>query len=263
MMSDSMRYTERFPAVALRRFVDAFWTLSSGDAPAPAEAGTILPDGMMEIVVVIRGAITVPPAGRPHHRLLLGPSDRARRLRYDGAIEIAGVRLRPGAATTLLTASLAYLSDRIVPLAEAAPELDRRVSRSIATPCSARAAMSTLERITLEATQSAPPPNPLLERAVAEIRRRRGRVSIDGLAAQLGVSRRTLERRFLSDVGLTPKRWCRVARFQAALAAMEARGERGWADFAQHLGYADQAHFSREFSEFTGVPPSAAWWGNR
>jgi hypothetical protein len=46
-----VHYSERPPDATLRRFVDAFWTLSSGGAPAPTEAGTILPDGMIEIVV--------------------------------------------------------------------------------------------------------------------------------------------------------------------------------------------------------------------
>ena len=120
--------------------------------------------------------------------------------------------------------------------------------------------MDALEQIAIEITQSAPLPDAVLERAVTEICKQGGHVNIAALVAHVGISRRTLERRFLAHIGLTPKRWCRVARFQAALMAMETRGGNGWADFAHHLGYADQAHFSREFSEFAGVPPTAAWW---
>ena len=259
----AVHYTERPPDAALQRFVDAFWTLSSGDVPPPSDAGTILPDGMIEIIAVTRGGIRVPPERRVHHRLMLGPSDRTRRLRYVGVIEIAGVRLRPGVARAVLMSPIAHLADRIVPLAEASVALDRRVSRTIPRGCSGVEAMNALERLTVDVTRSVPPPDSLLECAVVEIRRRAGRVNIDALATQLDVSRRTLERRFLAEIGLTPKRWCRLARFQAAMTAMEARGGRGWADFAQYLGYADQAHFSREFSEFAGVPPTAAWWNNR
>src|SRR5262249_59217722 len=86
---------------------------------------------------------------------------------------------------------------------------------------------------------------------------RHGRVSIDTLAAKANLSGRQLERRFLDEVGIPPKRLARIVRFQRALRVLAARqaGERG-ADLAARLGYADQAHFIRDFREFAGHTPT-------
>ncbi len=87
-------------------------------------------------------------------------------------------------------------------------------------------------------------------------------VRVDEVARQLGVSGRTLQRLFAEYVGVTPGWVLRRSRLQAAaerviqLAATDQ--PRGWADVAAELGYADQAHFTRDFRRVLGVPP-ASW----
>jgi AraC-like DNA-binding protein len=61
-------------------------------------------------------------------------------------------------------------------------------------------------------------------------------------------------------VGLAPKRWVRVARFNAAAQSLAVPDRRRLADLAHDHGYADQAHLTREFGALAGVPPSRAWW---
>jgi AraC-like DNA-binding protein len=87
---------------------------------------------------------------------------------------------------------------------------------------------------------------------------RHGRVSIDRLAANTGMTRRHLERQFLRQVGVSPKRLARIARFQRALRVLEDPddpGPRG-AVTAAACGYADQAHFVRDFRDLAGCPPT-------
>src|SRR6185436_1405716 len=71
-----------------------------------------------------------------------------------------------------------------------------------------------------------------------------------------GVSLRQLERRFLADVGLTPKTFARIVRLQAALGRITA-GE-PLADVAHRCGYYDQPHMTRDFSRLAEISP-AAW----
>ena len=72
----------------------------------------------------------------------------------------------------------------------------------------------------------------------------------------LGVSRRQLERKFLSEVGIGPKLLCRILRFQQVFRAME-RDDATWAGIAAACGYYDQAHLIRDFQEFARETPSA------
>jgi AraC-like DNA-binding protein len=83
-----------------------------------------------------------------------------------------------------------------------------------------------------------------------------GRIPISTLASEVGWSRRHLGQRFREEVGLSPKAAARVIRFDRAKRLLAA-GDRGLAEVAAVTGYADQAHFSREFRELAGTTPTA------
>lgn len=76
---------------------------------------------------------------------------------------------------------------------------------------------------------------------------------VDGLAEQLGLSTRGLHKRFVQQLGIGPKLWLQLGRFDAALRCRPA--SRPLADLAVDLGYSDQAHMTAEFRRFAGVSP--------
>ncbi len=75
------------------------------------------------------------------------------------------------------------------------------------------------------------------------------------VAAELGVSHKHFIAQFRDEVGLTPKRFCRVRRFQEVLGRIEQREAIEWADLASACGYYDQAHFIHDFHAFSGLNP--------
>jgi transcriptional regulator GlxA family with amidase domain len=81
-----------------------------------------------------------------------------------------------------------------------------------------------------------------------------GQASIDALAHGHGLSRRQFERRFREQVGLSPRLFGRIVRFQRAFGALGF--ERG-AAIAARYGFADQAHLVHEIRRFAGQPPTA------
>jgi AraC-like DNA-binding protein len=255
-----MGYGESAPRDELRPFVEAIWTMTSRADPATAGRGTILPDGAAEIVVSCGDPIAIPPRRRLQRRVLLGPSDRVRRVIYAGAVDLVGVRLRPGVVRAMVNAPLARLVNRIVPLGSVAPSLDAKLAECVASAGASVKRRDAMQRVIESFTRQTTPPDGFFPRAIDAIRAQQGRIRIDDLASRLGVSRRHLEREFLANVGLSPKRWCRVIRFQCAVESMSERRDCDWADLAQRIGYADQAHFCREFRQFTDVPPTSAWW---
>jgi AraC-like DNA-binding protein len=90
----------------------------------------------------------------------------------------------------------------------------------------------------------------------AKIVQRGGQISIDRLVADAGISNRQLERRFLCEVGLSPKQLCRILRFQQIFRALNGN-DATWAAVALDCGYYDQAHLIRDFRQFSGVTPAA------
>ncbi|MBR0857327.1 AraC family transcriptional regulator [Bradyrhizobium liaoningense] len=84
----------------------------------------------------------------------------------------------------------------------------------------------------------------------------RGGVRIDHLVKQSGLSARHFQRRFTTQVGLSPKLYARTVRFDAALTAHRNEPTKPWTGIIHEAGYFDQAHFIRECHALVGVGPS-------
>ncbi|HXV61360.1 MAG TPA: helix-turn-helix transcriptional regulator, partial [Vicinamibacteria bacterium] len=90
--------------------------------------------------------------------------------------------------------------------------------------------------------------------AVRHLWQRRGQVRICEMTRELGIGERQLQRKFLEYIGATPKQTARLVRFIHAYQKLRQPFES--LTRAAHLsGYYDQAHFIREFKEFSGLTP--------
>ncbi|MGH7471140.1 MAG: helix-turn-helix transcriptional regulator [Longimicrobiales bacterium] len=97
---------------------------------------------------------------------------------------------------------------------------------------------------------------PMALHGMAMIERSRGQLTVDQLRRTLGVTERSLQRLFANEIGLTPKQGLRIARFRLALGLLQRPQHHGLAALALTCGYADQAHFTREFGELAATSPS-------
>lgn len=125
-----------------------------------------------------------------------------------------------------------------------------------------REARSLGERIRiLEAFLAGKLRRPLLDKtmihAVELIADSKGLIQVETLAQQCFMSRRQLLRRFENAIGIGPKLFSRIVRFQQVFTSMEqAPIEPEWSQMAYDTGYFDQAHFINDFREFSGMSPS-------
>jgi AraC-like DNA-binding protein len=92
--------------------------------------------------------------------------------------------------------------------------------------------------------------------AAQRILRTGGRVDIPSLADISGLGLRQFERRFVQCVGMRPKLFARIARFEAALETKARFATRSWTVVAHDFGYYDQMHMVHDFHEFTGITPT-------
>jgi AraC-like DNA-binding protein len=233
-----MHYREFAPGEDAGRFVDRYWVL---EGAAPGAVQRVVPDGRPELILNLGQPFESLDEGewRTQPRCFLaGQLTGPLLLRAAGATRILGVRLRPGGAGQLLGMPMEELTDRVV----AAGDLGLQ---SLAR-CSA---LSEVERALLELERGS------VDELVDEGARLLARTPDVGAAASLlGVSPRQLERRFKARVGMSPKLFARIRRFQRVFPAIEEGGE--WVDAAAACGYYDQAHLIRDFRTFAGEPPS-------
>ncbi len=188
---------------------------------------------------------------------MIGPMSQVSAVTADDLPAMVGAYLHPTAAARFAGQPADALADRVVPLADlwgrprAVDLEDQGADRN------AEAAIDALELALLRRIRHgdrSAAPTVKLEQLVAWARSCGGRISVDEVASAAGISRQHLGRLFRRHVGISPKLFCRLARFQAALAV--ARAEKPiWAQAAATLGYADQSHMIAELREFAGFTP--------
>ncbi len=102
-----------------------------------------------------------------------------------------------------------------------------------------------------------------MQRAIEAIAAANGNADLDSVARQANLSPRQFRRRCLQESGLTPKRLCRVLRFQHACRIAGSADRVNWPEVALEAEYFDQAHLIRDFQDFTGLTPMAVFSNTR
>jgi len=95
-----------------------------------------------------------------------------------------------------------------------------------------------------------------IEFCINEIGHTKGQISVDKLADKAGISNRQLVRRFDKCVGLSPKEFIRITKFISSLDMINFSKKKSLTEIAFESGYYDQAHFIRDFREFSGMTPT-------
>lgn len=161
------------------------------------------------------------------------------------------IELTPLGAYTVLGRPMTELGGRCVPLVELfGPELVGRLRET--SKWDER--FGLIERFLLSRAAAGPRPTPAVEWALTRLHQSGGNARIDALAAELGCSRRHLNRLFTAEVGLAPKALARQIRF-AHVCARVRQEPAAWARLATEAGYYDQAHLNRDFRELAGTTP--------
>ena len=113
----------------------------------------------------------------------------------------------------------------------------------------------TAERFLLKHFQARFALNPAVEYALAEIIRRPDQINLARMNEDIGYSQKHLIQMFKRQVGIAPKAYLRIIRFQKAIGEIEQRKEVNWTIISQECGFYDQAHFINDFKFFSGFTP--------
>jgi AraC-like DNA-binding protein len=99
-------------------------------------------------------------------------------------------------------------------------------------------------------------PHPAVSLALDHLRRFRRICEVRDLASASGYSARRLGQLFEDEIGLGPKSFSRIVRFQRAVRRLHAGGDVRWDELALDCGYCDQSHFANDFHGFSGMNPT-------
>jgi AraC-like DNA-binding protein len=252
------------PGPPLSDFVELFW-LYEGYAPSHAHSKErLLPTGTMELVINLREDRV-----RVYDR-----QDTDRFETFRGAVicgtqseffvidtaeqeAVIGVHFRPGGAFPFLHLTAGELLNAHASLeslwGNRAVDLRDRLLE-VRTP---EARFTILEQTLLAQADRPLVHHPAVAFAIEEVRRRPDAWTVADFAGRVGLSQRRFIQVFTEEVGLTPKLFGRILRFQEVLSLIGEGGKVRWASLAAACGYYDQAHFIRDFRAFSGLNPTA------
>jgi AraC-like DNA-binding protein len=223
------------------------------------QAQPVVPDGRLELVVHRGDPFGRLGAGGLLQRqaavLVAGQLTGPIHLKPGRVIDTVGVRLTPLGAHALLGLPLCELTNLVEPLSTIRAALATCLEGVAGQfPDDRTCATAILGRLGASLRTDVEPAMAGLERAMAAGAKPGdlGRIS--------GWSLRTVQRRFESAVGLSPRLYHRVVRFRRAFRALQEGAGRG-AAVAAGVGYYDQAHLIREFRHFTGASPRRFFTG--
>ena len=173
----------------------------------------------------------------------------------------AGIQLNlpPLVARQLLGLPLGEIAHQVIAVLDLIPDAHQGRIQRLAELQSWDDRLDVVESL-LKGTLEQPLPRGFRELAwaIARIENSAGNVSIRALAKALGWSERRLQRTFTEHVGVAPKVFARLVRFDALMTRVHTHPEERWADQALELGFSDQSHLVREVRQLSGVTPSLA-----
>ncbi len=263
-----MRHVEftRSPAgEALDGLVEWFWSVAWSMPDGLVHDQQVLnhPAGNISIGTLDdAGVLLDPPQGRVY-----GVMTRLSHRRLTATGWTVAARTAVGGLGVFLDAPARTASNAQLGFAEAVPDFDGPGVVSAVSAEAGNDSRTALLRTALEQLVLRRDPTLVAEaREVAIVasmaEHDRGVFRVDQLAHSAGTSVRTLQRLFDTHVGVSPsfviRRWRIIEAAEAARAAIDGDAEwRGWAAVAAQLGYADQAHLTRDFRQHLGTSPSA------
>ncbi|MET8142382.1 helix-turn-helix domain-containing protein [Sphaerisporangium sp. NPDC005288] len=170
-------------------------------------------------------------------------------------LECVQVRLSPVIARAVLGLPPADLDGAVVALGDLWGREAARLRERLAEASSWEDRFALTEALLARRRAAGRAVDPEVAWAWRRIVAGRGLVRVDGLAAELGWSRKRLWSRFRSQIGLPPKRAAKLVRFDHAAHRLAAGQDA--AGVAADGGYTDQSHLHRDVVAFTGVTPGA------
>jgi AraC-like DNA-binding protein len=251
-----------FPQLPLSQFVENIWYYEGRDVEYTREK--ILPDGAIELIIDLDSGpkrIFADETATDLYRTVEKAWISGERTRYivigSENTSMIGIRFRPGGAYPFFRFPISELNDSVIELDLIWGRLISDIRDQLLETESPDEKLFRLEAFLLEQTQRSLEPNRSIAYAVHQLQHSPQYLAIRDLASTLGITQKHLITQFEGVVGLRPKSFARVCKFQKVINLIEKQNRIEWAAIAYDCGYYDQAHFIKEFHTFSGVNPSA------
>ncbi len=253
-----MKYEQAAPSGRLAKWIKSFWMVDSeGDDTIHTEK--IVPDGYPEMIFHYGDPYRTNISGEWQQQaknLIGGQLKKYFYLQNTASIGIFAIKFQPWALNVLYNLNMELLTDKVIPIPSDLLSQIKSIREYAISNHSFEEKIFHIEEILSNNISHIPPIKfETIQQAVDYIIERKGSVDLKQLYQEIGISKRTLERKFKLQVGIPPKFYCRVIRL-ASVFRMVSQPKIDWPEITFKAQFYDQAHFIKNFKEFTGEEPS-------
>lgn len=252
-----MKYEEFAPHASLEHSVKCFWMLERQYTPQhPAE--DVTPDGFVELIINLGtpyrlqssdGSERVMPRA-----ILVGLQRKPLQFQCAGTVKLVAARFFAWGILPLLASPVDGVQQLAPALGREWDDVAVRIEPCVRTGDYA-AAVAIVQDHLIEKLLVATVEHETIRAAAKMLHLRKGQFRITELAESCNLSPRQLQREFRNSIGFSPKALARLIRFEEIRKRLMFDPEQSLTDLAQESGYADQAHFIRDFKALTGRTP--------
>lgn len=260
-----MNYQIIQPQTNLASLVKCYWNLESPKENTPVK-NTIVPDGCMKMIFHYGdlykhysddGSYTFLPRcfviGQLTGPYEVGPS---------GETGTFFVCFHPNGFLPFATFPIKEMENTAVPLEILFGKEGQEIEQKILNANSTLDRIHLIETFLINRLTEAANVDSIVKSTVETILTAHGQLSIDELSKQNNTNRRQLARKFSSVIGLSPKQLSKTIRLQTTLKMLLNQKVISFTDLAYDGEYYDQAHFIKDFKEFTGLTPKEFYGDN-
>ncbi|NJM26085.1 MAG: AraC family transcriptional regulator [Bacteroidia bacterium] len=256
-----MNYQTFRPHPDLEPLIKCHWTL---EVPAnkDVQRQRIVPDGYIEMFFILGDDVKRYTSGDTFiiqpREMVLGQITEPFYVEPTGYVNSFAVRFYPYGFANLVSTPIKALANKETPLQAlfGAHDFEQLRSGTIQAT-STQERIEVVEAFLLARLKSKATLDTIVKTTVDALLSTGGSVSIKAILNGDQSKRRQLERKFTKQIGLSPKQLGKVIRLQAALKMLLSQKAESFTEIAYESEYYDQAHFLKDFKEFTGTTPKA------
>ncbi len=253
-----MEYHTYPPDPDLSTLIKCHWTLYV-PKEVPKGRQQVLSDGCMDLIFNLGDEVRRILSGDNYlvqpRAFVLGQITQPMWIEPMGEVETFAVRFHPGSFSYFTPRSMADLANRDTPLSELFDERQvQELEASISEASQPSERISLIEQFLLGVLEASVDLPAFSQSVIDQILQTKGSSSVKAMLGEQVKQRRRLEREFVQRVGTSPKQLCRAIRFQHALKSL-LEGKKKLTEVGYANEYFDQAHFIKDFKDFTGVSP--------
>lgn len=254
-----MNYQTFQPNADLESLVSCYWTLEV-PANVAAQRQRIIPDGTIEMAFILGDDIKRYTSENDFiiqpRAMVLGQTMQAFFIEPTGYVNTFAIRFYPYGFANFISIPIQDLGDKETPIEtlfgkKTASELEQKIIEAR----SSRERIEIIENFLLEKLNEKTTIDNIVKTTIDALLASNGSASINEILKEDLSKRRQLERNFKKQIGVSPKQLGRLIRLQTALKLLLNQKAEDLTDIAYKSEYFDQAHFIKDFKEFTGVKP--------